>query len=174
MTHRSVDPGKSLGALGAFGQSTIVRGDWRSRLDKVQPFDVAPTARVRLLTELSRIGLIAEVALDRYQAPFVNSELSSDYQGYFEKSKVEQERIDSLVAKRTGVLDRRIITDIAAAKTRLSSYDSVSQEAKNTGHEVQELDLDSKDTNSIELESTLQGAWRWEVSGTPIWRSNPK
>jgi hypothetical protein len=121
LLHRTVDPKTAQAGPSAIDATLVVRGDWRSSLERdVAERDVAQDATTRLVRELSRLGLLASAPLDVEKVPFVNG-ITSPERGpdYLDAPEDAQERIDELIDERTLKLEQRIRVDIPSAAPML-------------------------------------------------------
>jgi hypothetical protein len=167
VSHRVLDPkAANVEVANLFG-STVVRGDWRSRLSRSADTGQTQNLSANITRELSRLGLVAASPLDRTAVPFNNSSLSPDRSRYYDLPEVQQKRLDALIAKRTGELEHRIVGDVPSVKPRLGNYKRDSAATANTF--LEKLPIDKSGTNTLYLDETLEGAWRWQAKGRPVW-----
>ena len=161
LAHRVLDPRNERVEIAALGASTVVRGDWRSRMATNATAQVPVTISSRILQELSRIGFVDASPLGVEKIPFVNSWISSERGAEYQNSESVQKRVDALINKRTADLERRLMADVPALKTRLRRY-SFDKDG------LQRLP-ENPDRDAITLDQTLQGLWRWQIKGRPLW-----
>ena len=161
LTHRALDPRSERVAVAALDASTVVRGDWRSRVATQARGEPIQTRTARILQEVSRIGFNDASPLPLEKVPFTNSWLSSERGSEYQNSEAVQKRVDALIAKRTAEVERRMIADVPLLKQRLRRYS-----VKENG--LQRLP-ENPARDPITLEETLEGLWRWQIKGRPVW-----
>ena len=162
LTHGQIDPHRPRLETAALSNATVVRGDWRSRVGRTEAGDTTHNARTRITSELSRLGLIAAHSAPRETIGFINSWAGSDRSG--NPSAADEKRLDATIEHRTRTLEQRLIDEIPALKRylgRRSTDVSAPYESP--------LPLEGLDKSKIYLVDTLEGAWRWQIDGRPVW-----
>ena len=163
--HKVLDPKVARTEVAALAGSTVVRGDWRSRIDRHGGRGRVQTTAGGTLDEMTSLGLNGPLPLESYQVPFVNSSLSMDRRTYWDGPKAEQKRIDTMITERSNEVAKRVIADVPAVASRIGSYqvDTAGQSL------VSPLPYDDPEHGKIYLDETLEGMWRWQVKGRPVW-----
>ena len=163
--HQELDPKTQRTEVAALAASTRVRGDWRSHVD-IKPDAASPQkAAVSTPSELAELGLSGSAPLDRTPVPFVNSSSSLDLRTYWDGTPAQQKQIDAMIAKRTTGIEQRLIGDVPALKSRLGRY----KIAVRADPMPRPLPLDDLEHGKFYLDETLEGLWRWELKGRPVW-----
>ena len=164
LTHKTrAASGDRIDVASVSTTATVVRGDWRSRTRRGD--DNAPQdLKGRIQKELLDLGLATAAPLDREQIPFVNTSLSLDMRTYWDVSKIKQKQIDAMIAKRTETVERRLAEDVPSAAARFGRYwyDVARGNAR-------PVPLDDLARGRLYLDYSLQGLWRWNLNGRPVW-----
>ena len=163
--HKTVDPKLASFAVAALESTTVVRGDWRSHIDRTATDGRTQQTVDTPLSESEQLGLVGPAPLARADFAFVNSSLSADRVTYWDGNEAEQHRIDTMIARRTAEISSKLISDVPAVAARLGNYTT-----DNAGQKMlPQLPYEDLEHGKIYLEETLEGAWRWQVQGRPVW-----
>ena len=128
----------------------------RARGARARPAEAS--AREGLLTELSRFGVDAAPPLAREAIPFSNSPASEDAKGRYD---TENKKLEAEIDKRSKALERRLLADVPALKPHLGQ--------RKVG-ELPAFPYDGDLTQGkIILSDQMEGLWRWQVDGNPLW-----
>ena len=138
-------------------EGVVLRGDWRQSARRARTTSEA-SAREGLLTELSRFGVDAAPPLAREAIPFSNSPASEDAKGRYES---DNKKLEAEIERRSKALERRLLADVPALKPHLGQ--------RKVG-ELPAFPYDGDLTQGkIILSDQMEGLWRWQVDGNPLW-----
>lgn len=162
----TIDPNAAPVRVAGLSGASVVRGDWRTRVSRGNDSLIsgAGALRSRIATDLSRLGLEVALPEPRETIPIVNSWAGKDRRAAgIGASSEDYKRIDAMIDKRTKPLEARLAKEVPAIARHLKR--------RKVPSEVYEppLPLEGLDKGTIDLASTLQGLWRWNVSGRPVW-----
>lgn len=144
--------------------SSVVRGDWRTHTPRGVEGSAKEQRRDRIAIELSRLGLNLAAAAPRETIPFVNSWAGADRRSAgIAASMADYDRIDALIEKRTKPLEARLAKEVPAVAPHLSRRGRSSETYEPP------LPPEGLDKGKIDLALTLEGLWRWEPGGRPVW-----
>jgi Caspase domain len=143
--------------IAGLAEGVVLRGDWRQSARRARTTAEA-SARDGLLTELSRFGVDAAPPLAREAIPFSNSPASEDARGRYD---TENKKLEAEIDKRSKVLERRLLADVPALKPHLGQCKA---------GELPAFPYDGDLTQGkIILSDQMEGLWRWQVDGNPVW-----
>jgi hypothetical protein len=138
-------------------EGVVLRGDWRQSARRARTTSEA-SARQGLLTELSRFGVDAAPPLAREAIAFSNSPASEDAKGRYD---ADNKKLDAEIDKRSKVLERRLLADVPAINPHLG---------QRKAGELPAFPYDGDLTQGkIILADQMEGLWRWQVDGNPLW-----
>jgi len=163
--HKPVDPKAAPVAVAQITGPTIVRGDWRQNTGRGDVAQGRQSLGQRITSELARFELVAAPPLAHEQIAFNNSGLSPDVRAKWVDGTTEaqQKRIDDRIARRTTALEKRLLHDVPVLRPHLSHAKIGSDEY------LVPLPLEGLAKAKIQLEQTLEGMWRWQLGGQPVW-----
>ena len=162
VTHSGQEPKVSRIEVASATAASVVRGDWRTHAARVARGTDEPAKTAG--SELAQIGLVVAAPLAREQIPFSNSGNSPDKGSNYWNIPREQKRVDSLIAKRTVEIERRLGADVASLRPRLGHYT-----ADGAAERLEPRLPEAIDRGKLYLDETLEGLWRWQVKGRPVW-----
>ena len=162
-THRALDPKAKTVEIAEAASTTVVRGDWREGTASAVNPGPADTVRTRLLKELARFNVNAAEAASHETIPFNNSWAGTDRVKQYQGDAAQDKRIDDLIEDRTNKLESRIRTEVPAAAAHLKKMPPPGDAY------VSPLPLEGLAKSDIYLANTLEGLWRWQIRGRPIW-----
>ena len=143
--------------IAGLAEGVVLRGDWRQSARRARTTAEA-SAREGLLTELSRFGVDTAPPLAREVTAFSNSPASEDARGRYD---TDNKKLEAEIVKRSKALERRLLAEVPAIKPHLSQH-------KATG--LPEFPYDGDLTKGkIVLSDQMEGLWRWQVDGNPVW-----
>ena len=143
--------------IAGLAEGVLLRGDWRQSARRPRTTAEA-SPRDGLLTELSRFGVNTAPLSPREAIAFSNSPASEDARGRYD---TENKALEAEIARRSRVLERRLSAEVPAVKPHLGQY--------KTG-ELQAFPYDGELAKAkIILSHQLEGLWRWQVEGRPLW-----
>lgn len=160
----TIDPNAAPLRVAGLSGSSVVRGDWRTRIPRGNDFLVSGALHSRIATDLSRLGLEVAPPEPRETIPFVNSWAGMDRRAAgIGATSEDYNRIDAMINKRTKPLEARLAKEVPAIAGHLRR--------RKVPSEVYEppLPLEGLDKGTIDLASTLEGLWRWSVLGRSVW-----
>jgi hypothetical protein len=102
--------------------------------------------------------------LQREAAPFSNSEASEDPRSLV-RWGTDSDRIQAEIARRTRPYEQRLVTEFPALRQHVSK-DATVHEFPGFLQEALPKDLAG---TKFSLEGHLEGLWRWELDGQPLW-----
>ncbi len=146
--------------------AAVVRGDWRTHVARsAEPATASPRTR-RITTELARLGFTTAAPLKREDIGFVNSWAGGDRRagGGLSATAADYDRTDAKIEARTKPVEQRLVREVPAIAAHLGRH-----AASRDGPYQRPMPLDGLGTGKIDLTTTLEGLWRWEVAGRPIW-----
>ena len=167
----TIDPSAAPVRVAGLSGASVVRSDWRTRVPRGNDFltSGAGMLRSRIATDLSRLGLELALPEPRETISVVNSWAGKDRRAAgigaagIGATSEDYDRIDAMIDKRTRPLEARLEKEVPEIARHLKR--------RKVPSEVYEppLPLEGLDKGNIDLASTLQGLWRWNVSGRPVW-----
>lgn len=157
--HRQLDPQTASMQIAQAMQGATVRGDWRAKARVVARGPDAPSAQEALLTALSSYGIVAAPPLAREATPFSNSPASEDARARYSS---DDKAIEEAIKRRSQALEKRLLADVPALKPHLAG--------RRKAGELPEFPYDGDLTKAkISLADHLEGLWRWQIDGAPVW-----
>ena len=115
------------------------------------------------MSELSRFDLIAAEPAAREAVPFINSWAGSDRSTLFHGDAAADARTEKLIEQRTRKLEERLVREVPAAKPHLG------RKPRQSETYIPPLPLEGLAKGKIYLVDTLEGLWRWQIAGRPVW-----
>ena len=164
LVHKTIDPKTPTMEVATASINTVVRGDWRTKMADVK--SSAAGTRSRLLAELNHLGVSAAEPAAREAIPFVNSWAGEDRKGRFQDAAADK-RNDAMIEQRTLKLQARLAGEIPAVAPHLAKKAAFAPSSENTY--LSPLPLEGLAKGKIYLIDTLEGLWRWEIAGRPLW-----
>jgi hypothetical protein len=164
---KTIDPEAAPIEVAGLSGVSVVRGDWRTHVTAHGRGEKGlEAARRRITTELARLGLIAAPPLAREEIDMVNSWAGADRRSGSgtAASAEDYDRVDRMIARRTAPLVNRLVREVPVLRDHLKRPGGTPPQ----GYEPP-LPLEGLGTGKINLESTLEGLWRWELDGHPTW-----
>jgi caspase domain-containing protein len=155
--HRALEAQAQSTRIAGLAEGVVLRGDWRQSTRRARTTAEA-SLREGLLAELSRFGVNAAPPLAREAIPFSNSPASEDAKGRYE---TENKKLEAEIDKRSKALERRLLVDVPALKPHLGQQKPGELPAFPYGGDLAQ--------GKIILSNQLEGLWRWEVDGNPLW-----
>ena len=145
----------------ALNKAGVVRGDWRTRARprgaSAMPFNI----RDRLFDDLNKFGVRtanANVSEAIQFSNYVDIYKAGELLSYRRRTKEERARLSEDIDKRTMDLKKAIARDIPALK-----HDLFRRGKSDIGFPR------SKNKRLVPGSYEIEGAWRWEIAGRPIW-----
>lgn len=145
--HRTLDQ-KAMALLSETSSAKVSRGDWRSLGSRGEMLgDGNRTAFDNFVRELERFGIKIAPEVSREAIVPVVSAVER------ERSELEGRRLEIARTKQMARgIEERLVREVPGARRILDSKAVL-------------LGMDNK----INLEKHLEGLWRWEVEGAPVW-----
>ena len=161
---KSISPSAPQLKVAGLSGSSVVRGDWRTRVAGNGGPSSTESPQARTIAELSRLGLIAAAPLAREQIPFINSWAGQDRKltNAATATEADYKRVEQTIKRRTDPLAARLGREVPAIAPMLKTR-------KSTGKYETMLPVEGLDKGQIKLAETLEGLWRWQVGGRPVW-----
>ncbi len=156
-SHRALEAQAQSTRIAGLAEGVVLRGDWRQSTRRARNTGEA-SAREGLLTELSRFGVDAAPPLAREAIPFSNSPASEDARGRYD---ADSKKLEAEIDRRSKSLERRLLAEVPAVKAHLGQHKRGTLPA---------FPYDGDLTKGkIILTDHMEGLWRWEVDGNPLW-----
>jgi hypothetical protein len=143
--------------IAGLAEGVLLRGDWRQSARRPRTTGEG-SAREGLLTELSRFGINSAPPSPREAIAFSNSPASEDARGRYD---TENKALEAEITRRSRALERRLTAEVPAVKPHLGQYKTGVLQAFPYDGELAKA--------KIILSHQLEGLWRWQVEGSPIW-----
>jgi hypothetical protein len=155
--HRPLEARAQSTRIAGLTEGVVLRGDWRQSARRARSLTEA-SSREGLLTELSRFGVDAAPPLAREAISFSNSPLGEDARQRYEG---DNKKLAAEIDRRSKAIERRLVAEVPALKPHLG-YFKVGK--------VPDFPYEGDLTKGkIMIGEHLEGLWRWQVEGNPLW-----
>ena len=168
LVHKSIDAKTPTMEVATASINTVVRGDWRTKIPTLEVKPAGSHIRSRLVAELDHLGLVAAEPASREAIPFVNSWAGDDRRGQFQEDPAADEQNDLRIERRTLELQARLAREVPVVAPHLAKKAAFARKDDNSPY-VSPLPLEGLTKAKIYLIDTLEGLWRWQIAGKPVW-----
>src|SRR5581483_5009876 len=155
--HRVLDQRGPSTRIAGLSEGVVLRGDWRQQARRPRTTEEA-SSRQGLVEELGRFGVDTAPPFAREIIPFANSSGSTDGRA---RDETGDKKLEAAIVKRTRALEQRLVAEIPALKQHLGQRKPNQLTAFPYAGDLTQA--------KIVLTEHMEGAWRWEAEGNPVW-----